>query len=184
MRGTGRLLQTWWDSRSRKTMIQFEVAGDILPDCEKLGAKELDIRAYPVSKRRSLNANSYYWVLVGKIAEKLRISTARLHNLHLRECGYREMMGEKIVFVVIPDDQEEDVLERETFHLAPTSETKEGKDGITYRTYALLRGSHTFSTEEMGRLIDITVKEAQECGIETASPEEISRMMTLYRGSR
>lgn len=108
MRGTGRLLQTWWDSRSRKTMIQFEVAGDVLPDCEKLGAKELDIRAYPVSKRRSLNANAYYWVLVGKMAEKLRISTARLHNLHLRECGYREMMGDQVVYVVIPDDQEED----------------------------------------------------------------------------
>ena len=184
MRGTGRLLQTWWDSRRQKTIIQFEVSGNVLPDCEKLGAKELAIRAYPESKRRSLNANAYYWLLTGKIAEKLMISTARLHNLHLRECGYLEMMGDRVVYVVIPDDQEEDVLERETFHLSPTSETKEGKDGTVYRTYKMLRGSHTFNTEEMSRLIDLTVEEAKECGIETASPEEISRMMTLYQASR
>lgn len=181
MRGTGRLLQTWWDSRSRKTMIQFEVAGDVLPDCEKLGAKELDIRAYPVSKRRSLNANAYYWVLVGKMAEKLRISTARLHNLHLRECGYREMMGDQVVYVVIPDDQEEDVLERESFHLAQTSEVKWGKDDRLYRTYALLRGSHTFNREEMSRLIDTAVEGAKALDIETLTPDELRRMMEAYK---
>lgn len=181
MRGTGRLVNMWWDSRGQKTIVQFEVSGNVLPDCEKLGAKELDIRAYPVSKRRSLNANAYYWVLVGKMAEKLQISTARLHNRHLRECGYREMMGDKVVYVVIPEDQEEDVLEQETFHLAPTSQVKWGDDFKLYRTYAMLRGSHTFNREEMSRLIDLTVEEAKECGIETLTPDELRRMMEAYK---
>ena len=181
MRGTGRLINQWWDSRNQKTVIQFEVSGNVLPDCEKLGAKMLDIRAYPESKRRSLNSNSYYWTLIGKMAEKLRISTARLHNLHLRECGYREMMGDKIVYVVIPDDEEEDVLERESFHLAPTSEVKWGNDGKLYRTYAMLRGSHTFNREEMSRLIDTAVEGAKALGIETLTPDELARMKEAYK---
>ena len=47
--------------------------------------KVFDIKEH--KKKRSLDSNAYYWVLVGKLAQKLNISTARLHNMFLRECG-------------------------------------------------------------------------------------------------
>lgn len=50
-----------------------------------------------------------------------------------------------------------------------------------YRTYALLRGSHTFNREEMSRLIDTAVEGAKALGIETMTPDELKRMMEAYK---
>lgn len=132
-------------------------------------------------ERRSLNANAFYWSLVGKIAEKLRISTARLHNQYLRDCAYVERVGDEMATVFIPDTEEAEntVLESTTYHLYPTSYTQQGKNG-TLRCYALLRGSHTFNRVEMSRLIDLAVTDAKEQGIETLTPAELERMLSSW----
>ena len=54
-------------------------------------------------------------------------------------------------------------------------------DGKAYRVYLLLRGSHTYNTEEMSILIDGTVQDAKEQGIETATPDELERMKQQWR---
>ena len=43
-----------------------------------------------------------------------------------------------------------------------------------------MRGSHTFDSAEMSRLITATVDEAKELGIETMTPDEIARMNALW----
>ena len=40
----------------------------------------------------------------------------------------------------------------------------------------MMRGSHTYDTKEMSRLIDGAVFEAQALGIETLPPDELERM--------
>lgn len=42
--------------------------------------------------------------------------------------------------------------------------------------YRIYRGSHTYDTKEMSVLIDGTVADAKELGIETATPAEIAEM--------
>ena len=54
-------------------------------------------------------------------------------------------------------------------------------DGKAYRVYLLLRGSHTYNTAEMSSLIDGTVQDAKEQGIETATPDELERMKQQWR---
>ena len=59
----------------------------------------------------------------------------------------------------------------------------EGVDGVMYRTYRLLRGSRTYNTEEMSRLISglITMcKEAQIPDREIATPEEKRLLKERY----
>jgi hypothetical protein len=46
-----------------------------------------------------------------------------------------------------------------------------------------MRGSHTYDSREMSRLIDGTVSEAKELGIETLSPAELERMKQQWRVS-
>lgn len=46
-----------------------------------------------------------------------------------------------------------------------------------YRTYLMLRGSHTYDTKEMSVLINGLVEECKEQGIETLTPDELRRMM-------
>ena len=137
--------------------------------------------AFEVKKdrgRRSLDANGYYWVLVTKLAEGLRTSKSRIHNILLRRYGQRMLIDDKPIYAVIPDTDEASRLteEDETIHLKPTSEVKSGRDGRLYRTYILLRGSHEYDTREMSVLIDGTISECKEVGIETLTPEELERL--------
>lgn len=134
-------------------------------------------------EKRTLNQNSLYWLYVGKIAKKTRINAARIHNENLRALCQPERIGGNIVTLYIPDtdDAEEAVLNSSTYHLRPTSETREGKDGVTYRGYILLRGSHTFDVATMSALLDMVIEEAKAQDIETISPQELERLREYER---
>ena len=49
--------------------------------------------------------------------------------------------------------------------------------------FGLMRGSHTYNTAEMARLIDGTVEDAKELGIETLTPMQIERMKAAWTGT-
>ena len=49
--------------------------------------KPLSITAKISRKKRSLDANAYYWVLCGRLAEALHISKSRCHNIMLARYG-------------------------------------------------------------------------------------------------
>ena len=118
-------------------------------------------------KRRSLDQNAMYWSILGQIAKALGISNSKAHNIMLRSYGQLERYGEQIVYVVLPDTEEaaEQADEAESYHVRPTSQVKAGKDGQSYRTYILLRGSSTYDTAEMTRLIDGAMDEAKQMGL-------------------
>ena len=119
-------------------------------------------------KRRSLDQNAMYWSILGQLAKALRISDSRAHNLMLRRYGAVETIDGKTVKLVLPDTEEaaQRADEAESYHIKPTSQVKVGMDGINYRTYLLLKGSHDMDTAEMKRLIDGVMDEAKQMGLE------------------
>lgn len=119
-------------------------------------------------KRRSLDQNAMYWSILGQLAKALRISDSRAHNLMLRRYGAVETIDGKTVKLVLPDTDEaaQRADEAESYHIKPTSQVKGGTDGINYRTYLLLKGSHDMDTAEMKRLIDGVMDEAKQMGLE------------------
>lgn len=127
--------------------------------------------------KRSRDANAYFHVLVGKLADALGYSKAYVHNEMLRRYGQIQIIDGCPVYVVIKDDNQAEVDESEYVHLKPTAQTKTGKDGKEYRTYLLLRGSHEYDTKEMATLINGVVDECKAQGIETMTPAEIEYMM-------
>ena len=50
------------------------------------------------------------------------------------------------------------------------------KDNGTFASYLMIKGSSEYNTAEMAHFIDHIVEEAQELGIETATPDELERM--------
>ena len=128
--------------------------------------------------KRSLTQNGYYWKLNALLARKLKISTARLHNILLRQCAAPFRIGDKVSMTTIPDtdEAEDQVLESMTYHLKPTSGTITGNDGIRYRWYLNLQGSSTFNVEQFGRLLDLLIEECRQQGIETLPQDELIRM--------
>lgn len=147
---------------------------------EKLkDAELLDIKVTKHRKRRSLDANAYFHVLVGKIADELRISKQRCKNIMIGRYGqpfYIESGAEAVIKTNIPVD---DMMENESVHCMPCSQKSEkGKEVIFYKIY---RGSSTYDTREMSILIDGTVEECKNLGIETLTPDELERMKSAWK---
>lgn len=143
---------------------------------------KLSVRAVKYRQKRSLDANAYYWQLLSKVAEKLLLTKSHAHNIMLRKYGQILIIDGKAVYLVLPDteDAERTADEAETYHVKPLSQVKEGKGGIMYRTYIMLRGSSDYDTKEMSTLIEGLVSDAKELGIETMTAEELERMMQQY----
>lgn len=178
MRFTGILRKPLIDCDTMRPLIifspneDFSQAYEELKDCEKLS---IEIKKY--RRKRSLDANAYHWVLVGKLAKVIGMSNAEVHNMALRGYGQPEIYEGKCVYMTIPDtdDARLKVDNAMDYHLSPTSQVREGNDGVMYRTYKLMRGSHTYNTEEMAMLIDGMVTLCKEAGIpdaEIATPDE------------
>ena len=183
---TGVLKQPIIDFVSGRLTALFEPDEDFretyeeLKDCDKLS---FEIKKYKA--KRSLDANAYYWTLITKIARILEVSNAEQHNRMLQLYGYPEVIDDKHVLTVIPETEEAHakVMKAEEYHLKPTSDVREGKDGILYRTYILMRGSRTYNTEEMARLISGLITECKEAGIpdsEIATPDEKRLLKERY----
>lgn len=132
-------------------------------------------------EKRSLNQNAYYHVLLGQVADKLRISKSKLHNDMLRHFGQTMLIDGKPVCVMLPDtDESEDTAwESSVVHLKPTSATVEGANGVRYRQWKMLRGSHEYDSREMSILVDGIIQEAQQLGIQTMTPDELADMRRL-----
>lgn len=172
-----------WQRDSAGVWLRLHVSDlrDAMTICDKAEpGKTYICKVKRYRPKRSLDANALYWSLLHKLAAALKTSAPELHNIMLRRYGQLERYGDRLVYVVLPDTDEaaKQADTAETYHVKPTSEVRQGKDGKIYRTYMLLRGSSTYDTAEMSRLIDGLISECQEVGIDTASERERS----LYAG--
>lgn len=132
-------------------------------------------------EKRGLSQNAYYWVILEKLATKLHITKQEIHNTNLRHLGLVERIDDKVVSVLLPDtdETEKKTLLADTYHLAPTSKTKEGTDGKMYRWYVMLRGSSDMNVAEMSALVDLAVQDAKANGIETLTPQMLEHMREM-----
>lgn len=143
-------------------------------DKEKL----YDLSPHKDVKRRSLSANNYFYALCTKMAEKLRISLNEVHNQMLSRYGYPEFIDDKVVYFILPDNI--DVNKLEGVHLKATSNTQVLDNGDLNRVYIVMRGSHTYNSVEMARLINGVISEAVDLGIPTITVTEKDKMLEQW----
>lgn len=155
--------------------VTFEV--DSLDEIRGMEDKEITLEAKISRNKRSLNANAYFHVLVGKIAEKLKISKTKAKNIMLGKYGQREILDDGPLMITVKESV--DMLEREDIHCVPVGHGfVNGKD---FTHWAIIRPSHEYDTKEMAELIDGTIEDAKELGIETLSPAELERMKLAWQ---
>lgn len=162
-------------SLNGKPRITLEV--DALDEIRGMEEKELEIEIRPKRKNRSRNANAYFHVLVGKIADALGISKARAKNKLLGEYGQREITEDGPLIISIKSSI--DMAEREDIHTQAIGYGTAGGHDFTH--YAIIKPSHLYDTQEMAHLIDGTIADAKELGIETLTPNEIERMKAAWQ---
>ncbi len=182
MKHTGRLKEPVIDWQTGKMAAVIEINEDFrqtyeeLKDCEKLN---LEIKPY--KERRSLNANAYFHVLNGKIADRLGISKPRCKNILIGRYGQPELIGDGEQAVLKTNISVPQMMEQETLHCMPCGGKEE--NGIEVNFFRVYRGSHTYNTEEMSRLIDGAIQEAKDIGIpdaEIATPDEKRMLEERY----
>lgn len=137
---------------------------------------EIEFTVGKPKKKRSKDANAYFHVLVGKIADKCGMSKIHCKNIMLARYGQYEFVdGKRFVISV---DSDIDMVNREDIHCSAIGYGE--VNGKKFTHYAVMKPSHEMDSMEMSKLIDGTVDEAKELGIETIPPNELERIKKLW----
>lgn len=168
---TGRIVGANIDFKSGKPNISFEINErndfeqmvDELKDCEKLSIEVKQYRA-----KRSLNANAYAWLLIGKIADVLRAGKDEIYFKLLKRYGQSELIS---VLSHIP-------IEHYVRYYEEAGESE--LNGKMFTHYRVFKGSSEFDSREMSIFIDGVVSEAKNLDIQTETPSQIAEMKSRW----
>ena len=136
-------------------------------DTEIKEDKKYDLTEH--KEKRSKNANSYLWELLGKLQDKLIIPKEDLYKNYIREIGAFDTLAIKNEAV------ETFVREWNARGLGYQVEIITSNDVVT--ELAIYYGSSAYNTKQMSNLIELVVEDCKEQGIETKSAEEIRSLI-------
>ncbi len=168
----GKIVSLDLDYLNHKPKLTIELSNqyDILTEeFSKLKElEEIDIELSEHKEKRSLNANSYAWALIGKIADVLRISKEEAYLNMLKRYGQSEIVS------ILSSIEVEGYFK---YYEVAGESTLNNKQFTHYKIY---KGSSEYDTKEMSVLIDGIVSEAKDLNIETLPPYEIERIKNLW----
>ena len=180
MNFTGRLVGISRDFETSKPVLQLAV-NESLYGINDLQDKDLSIKIVRKSQKRSLDANAYFHALCDKLRFKIDSvpwSMARVKNHLIADYGQVMYLEEGAPLIYKTNAPPEYVRELEEPHLhLVKTEFERGKEVYFYRMY---RGSHTYNSLEMSKLIDGTIEECKALGIETMTRTQIERMIAAW----
>ena len=136
-------------------------------DTEIKEDKKYDLTEH--KEKRSKNANSYLWELLGKLQDKLIIPKEDLYKNYIREIGAFDTLAIKNEAV------ETFIKEWNARGLGYQVETITSNEMVT--ELAIYYGSSAYNTKQMSNLIELVVEDCKEQGIETKSVNEIRSMI-------
>jgi hypothetical protein len=142
--------------------------------------KAYDIEIKIHREQRSKDANAYFHLLVGKIAEKLKIGNDECKVKMNLEYGAPIRIDEQTLFAFkVPKGANVGSVVKYPKWVKDTTE-----NGKQFDVYMAYKETHTLNTSEMARLIDGVVFEAQGLGIETKTPDEIAQLKSLWESEQ
>ena len=166
---TGRLIDLSL-GLDRKQRVTLELDQNFMEAYDELQGKTLDIEIRKHREKRSLDANNYMWVLLGKLSDALHTTKEELYIQKVRECGifkdFHLTEGEYKTFKIVWEGMGTGW---------PTEQVDYTPDGdrLVVRAYY---GSSQYNTKQMSRLLDSVVEDCKEQGIETLTPDNLDAM--------
>lgn len=175
--------EVFYNWQSKTTLLPLVVDGNVTADvADLMDCESLDIKVVKHRKKRSLDANAYFHVLVRRLTDELSketpISFSRVKNMMITSYGQPRLLDNGSPVVIKTNIPVDEMMEDEITHCKPCGSRIENDIEVVF--YRVYRGSHTYNTAEMARLIDGTVLECKEQGIETMTPDEIRRMCEAW----
>ena len=132
--------------------------------------KEYILTVKEHKQKRSLNANSYFWELCGKLAEKTHIPKTEIYRSYIREIGGNSEI------ICIQDKALKHFREIwEQGHIGRFTEICDSKlKGCT--NVIVYYGSSDYDTGTMSRLIEMVVQDCIEQEIPTYNQAELQKL--------
>lgn len=135
---------------------------------------ELTIKEH--KEGRSKDANAYFHLLVGKIAKNQRLSETEVKKTLVLDYGVLETDEDgNIAGCILPAG-----VDIDRFYPYAKSYKTEYREGKAFECYLFYKRTRYLNTAEFSRLIEGTISEAKQLGIETLSPDKLAAMMEEY----
>lgn len=135
----------------------------------------IDLSAKKHSKRRSLDANAYMWLLLHNLAPKTGAPPETMYREYVRDIG-----GNCEIIPVRNDAVETWVKNWCDRGLGWICEVLRDSKIDGYTAVICYYGSSAYDTAQMYRLIQLVVEDCQENGIETKTPKEVEALMERW----
>lgn len=161
------------DFQTGKVIISFIVDHYDANEVDRLMKGTLRLKAVHWREKRSLDANGYFWVICDKMAAVLNTSKDELYEILLDRYGTLLTDDEGKPYTITVSSALD--ISKVEGHFKKIKDSSDGR----FTAYAVIKGSSDYDSAEMSRLIDGTVSEAKELGIETLPPEELERIKRM-----
>lgn len=148
------------------------------PEALKFARTFKDAGNYEITKAkktRSLDANKYFWELVGKLASAMSIDKDTIYRSAVCAVGAFTMLE-------IPNDAFEDFkrvwANKGLSWIAEKVDEKDNGNAVVRAYY----GSSAYDSKEMSALIDYVLQDARSIGIETLDDQRINALLEEWDG--
>lgn len=155
-------------------LLTIHLHGDARQVFDDLNGKTISVDLKEFKPRRSLTANAYFHALVNQLARKLGISDTECKRRLVFDYG-SVMRAEdgRVAGIILPDGINVEQSLPDTYAKWYADSKVNGK---TVGCYLLYTPTHLMDSREMAQLIDGTIQECKEFGIETMTPQELARL--------
>lgn len=141
-------------------------------DCD--AEKQYSMEIKEKKKKRSLDANAYFWVLADKIAAKSGVEKTNVYRSYVKEIG-----GNSDIVCVQNKAVERFCTVFESHGIGWVTEQMPSKiEGCT--NVICYYGSSTYDTIQMSRLIGLAIQDCKEYGIEYLTERELGDMLAAW----
>lgn len=174
MEFSGRISRVERDLLSKDYLITFSTK-ELPNSVQSLNREDyLSIKAVKKRKKRSLDANAYAWLIIGKLADAMRMSKEELYKDKLFEHGQSERI------LVRADVDVEHFYPYTRYKSTTWKKDEKSNEYEKYHEYLFARGTSSYDTREMSIFIDGIVEDAKEQGIDTIPRVDLEKMKAKW----
>lgn len=155
-----------------KKADSIKAIAELASYCDSLDdSNEYVITVKEIKRKRSLDANAYFWVMLDKLAMAMRTSKLDLYRDYIKNIGGNSdmLVAKEIAVARLVKVWESNGL---GWCVDILPHKAQG-----FKTLVMYYGSSTFDSLQMSVLIDRVVQDCQSIGIDTMSKTEIQKML-------
>lgn len=155
-------------NRDESQNITVTVDTDFREMFDKLKNDDVYVEIKKASKKRSMDANSYFWYLCGEIAKhSSRFSNDGKNDVYREAIRAKGVWEEVFMRADVVDTFMHNWSEHGLGWFAEVVDEKVNKKGVVYKQVHVFSGSSTYDSASMSHIIDYVVNIADDLGIPT-----------------